>query len=88
MGKIPGVKGLEIVNLLPYPHKLHRDIQFFLHREDNASLCRAVQLGENNPADTGGVFKLPGLADGVLSCGGVDVYKRQLLYMIEHKNVK
>ena len=54
-----------------YKRQLHRYIQILPNRQNHAAPGGAVQLGEDDAGDAGGIFEFPGLIDGVLPGGGI-----------------
>ena len=71
LGEHPGVKGLQVVDLLPHADELHRQIQIPLDGQHHAALGGAVQFGQHNAGDPRGALELPGLVHRVLAGGGV-----------------
>ena len=71
LGKLGGVKGLEVVDALAYAGVLHGHAQLLGDGDGNAALGGAVQLGKDDAGDTSGLLKLLGLDEAVLAGGGV-----------------
>ena len=66
------VERRQVVRALAEPDQLHRDAELALHGDHDAALGGAVELGEHDAGDAGGLSEEAGLLEAILAGGGVD----------------
>ena len=71
LGEALGVEGPQVLDALTQTHILHGDLEGVGDGHGDAALGTAVQLGEDDARDAGGLPELLGLDEAVLSGGGV-----------------
>ncbi len=71
LGKGGGTEGLQVVQTLADTDEFYRKLQLILYGEDNTAAGCAIQFRQDNTCDVGHFHEFLGLADGILSGGGI-----------------
>src|SRR5205823_2486226 len=66
------IEGQQVVHFFADSDVADREIELAGDRDYNAALGRAVELGEDDAGDTGGLGELARLLEAVLTRGGVE----------------
>src|SRR5690606_24095772 len=66
------VEHLQVFDALAHPEVLDGDVELVADADGHAALGRAVDLGEGQRGDVGGLGELAGLFNGVLAGAGVE----------------
>lgn len=66
------IKGNEIIHALAHTDKLHRELQLVCNSEYHATLCRTVELCEDDAGDARELKELLCLLQTVLAGGGIE----------------
>src|ERR1700729_3437945 len=74
--EVRGVEGAQILELLPHPDQLDRDAELLRDGERDPALGGAVELGQHEPGHVDRLREGLGLAQPVLSGGGVNGEQR------------
>src|SRR5688572_12231380 len=82
--ELVGIEDGEIFGLLADADVLDRQAELLADRDHDATLRRAVELGEHDASATGSFGKSLGLADRVLARGGVE-HKQYLVRSVRNQ---
>lgn len=70
------VKLCEVISFLARTYKAYRNTQFLLNGEDDAAFRRAIEFSQNDPTDLHRLLEVLGLANRILSRGGIQNKQR------------